>query len=337
VTQTSGSSSTETERPLFVVLGASGFIGSAVVGALAGRSCRIRAVSRRPAPPPPDGVAGYDAVQADLTDPAQLAASIAGADAVIHLLLGDGGWRAAETDPAAGRVNVGVMSDLINLLHVPAGPPPALLYAGTTAQAGPHPGRALDGTEPDRPETRYDQQKLDAENLLKAATHAGAVRGVSLRLPTVFGHGPVPDRGVVAAMVRRALAGEDLTVWGAGSVTRDLVYLPDVAAAFLAALDHADALAGRHWLVGSGHSRTLAEIFGAVSETVAERTGRAPVPVISVDPPAHATASDAHGVTIDDSAFRSATGWRPRVPFRTALDETVRALLHEPSARAATT
>ncbi|GLF94863.1 NAD-dependent epimerase/dehydratase family protein [Streptomyces yaizuensis] len=316
--------------PLITVLGASGFVGSAVVRALAQRPVRLRAVARRPVAPVP-GPAETTVVTADLTDRAALAEAVAGSDAVIHLLLADGGWRAAGTDPGAERVNVGVMRDLVGLLGpvTGAGTPPLVVYGGAASQVGVPPREPLDGSEPDHPGTDYDRQKLTAERILKQATADGRVRGISLRLPTVFGESAAPgaaDRGVVSAMARRALAGEPLTMWHDGTVRRDLVHVGDVAAAFTAALDHPDALVGGHWLIGAGRGDALGDVFRLVARATSEHTGRPPVAVVSVDPPAHAPATDFHSVTIDSSPFRAATGWHPGTSLPEGVRRTVAAL-----------
>ncbi|MFH8347722.1 NAD-dependent epimerase/dehydratase family protein [Streptomyces sp. NPDC018045] len=317
-------------EPLITVLGASGFVGSAVLRALAHRPVRLRAVARRPSAIPP-GPAGTTVVTADLTDRTALAEAVSGSDAVVHLLLADGGWRAAETEPEAERVNVGVMRDLLDVLRPAAGDgtPPLVVYAGAASQVGVPPREPLDGGEPDHPATAYDRQKLTAEHLLLKATAEGRARGISLRLPTVFGEGAAPgtgDRGVVSAMVRRALTGLPLTMWHDGTVRRDLVHVSDVAAAFAAALDHPDALVGDHWLIGAGRGDALGDVFRLIARTVSDHTGRQPVAVESVEPPAHAPATDFRSVTIDSSPFRAATGWHPRTSLPEGLRRTVAAL-----------
>lgn len=311
---------------LVAVLGATGFVGSAVLAQLARRPVRIRAVARRAAELPPGARADVEVVQADLTDPDALAKAVSGSDAVLHLLLCDGGWRAAE-QPDGERVNVEVMRELIRVLRSEKrAEPTVVLYSGAASQVGLPPGEVLDGTEPDHPATVYDRQKQRAEGVLLEATAAGSVRGISLRLPTVFGTSSSPDRGVVSAMVRRALAGEPLTMWHDGTVRRDLVHVDDIAAAFVAALDHPDRLTGRRWLLGAGRGDELGEVFRTIARSVADVTGVEAVPVTSVTPPGHAPETDFRSVTIDSGPFRTVTGWRPHISLRDGIDRTVREL-----------
>ncbi|MEU7478398.1 NAD-dependent epimerase/dehydratase [Lentzea sp. NPDC042327] len=300
---------------LVAVLGGSGFVGSAVSARLAARGARVRVVARAPGVPPFPA----EVVAADLTEPGAVAAAVAGADVVLPLVLftGGGTWRVAAGGAAdAARVNVGIVAEAVGAARG------TVVFAGSTSQVGPGAPERIDGTETDHPESEYDRQKCAAERLVLDAG------GCSLRLPTVFGPSPgSPDRGVVTAMARRALAGEPLTVWGAGDVRRDLVFVEDVAEAFAAAVAHADRLAGRAWLVGSGTGVPVRALFELVAATVAEHTGRPAVPVLSVPPPPYATASDFHSLVADPAGLTLATGWRARVPLADAVSRTVAHLI----------
>jgi nucleoside-diphosphate-sugar epimerase len=311
-------------RPLIAVLGASGFVGSAVTAALSRRAVRLRPVARRPAVVPAGARAEVDPRVADLTDPGAMADAVDGADAVIHLVTGAGGWRGA--DPAGDRINVGLAHDLVTACAYRPGPPPVVVFAGSTSQIGLPPRTPIDGTEPDHPVTPYDRQKLAAENVLKEATARGVIRGTSLRLPTVFGRtagATAQDSGVVTAMTRRALAGEELTLWTGGDVERDLLAVDDVAAAFVAAVEHGDELRGRHWLLGTGRGVRLDTLFQRIAAAVSAVTARPPVAVRSVPPPEQATVTDQRSVVVDSSAFRTVTGWRPRTSLGEGLRQTV--------------
>jgi nucleoside-diphosphate-sugar epimerase len=314
---------TERRRPLVVVLGAGGSIGSLLTASLAARPLRLRAVSRRPAAAPAAGLAAVEVRSADVTDVRELRSAVAGADAVFHLI--------------APGPDAALIDQLLDALAARSGAA-AVIYAGSITQAGVPQRRLLDGTETDRPETRIARDKHAAERALLQASARGAVRGVSVRLPTVFGHNPATgrfDSGVITAMIRRAIAGDALTMWHDGTVERDLLHVRDAAAALLAALDDVDSLAGRHWLAGTGVGTPLGQVFRAIADTVAGRTGTAAVPVISVPPPRPLSATDVTSAVVDPSAFRTRTGWAARVPLRDGLQWTVVAALAAGSDRSA--
>jgi nucleoside-diphosphate-sugar epimerase len=325
-------------RPLVSVLGASGFLGGTILNELVSRPVQIRAVSRRPALVPRSD--RLTVLAADLREEAAVAAAVQGADAIILVIRHDTGeptWRVAGDDSDAALVNSGVARTVARLCRagLTASASTTVIFAGSVTQAGLY-RRPLTGAEPDRPTTAYDRQKLDAEQALLMAARQGACRAVSLRLPTVFGPAPSPtaiDRGIVSTMARRALAGRELPLWGDGAIERDLLGAPAAAAAFIAALDAADRLNGRHWLVGSGHSTTLREMFDAIAQEVARRTGRHRVGVRVVPPPRYATELDLVSTHLDPTAFASVSGWSPSTDWRATLVETVASLVDRPLRR----
>ncbi len=133
-------------------------------------------------------------------------------------------------------------------------------------------------------------------------------------------------------MIRKALAGEPLTMWHDGTPRRDLLNVEDAARAFVVAMEHIDALAGRHYVLGTGQAKSLGEVFQAIAAIVARQTGADPVPVVSVPPPPEADGTDFRSIDVDPSAFLAATGWRCEIPLVEALERTVAALLAESAA-----
>jgi dTDP-4-keto-6-deoxyhexose 4-ketoreductase len=125
-------------------------------------------------------------------------------------------------------------------------------------------------------------------------------------------------------------------MWHDGSVTRDLLCVDDAARAFVAALDGADSVSGRHWLVGTGQATSIAELFTTIAKTVSARTGRPPVPVVSVPPAEQSMPTDLLDFVLDPSAFQQATGWSPRVPLVDGLDGIAAAVARESAARGTT-
>ena len=229
------------------------------------------------------------------------------------------GWRAAEHDRAAEQINVGLVRGLIEVFRAEGSVArPVLLFAGSVSQAH-------------RQLSAYARHKQAAEELLMAATADGIVRGSVLRLSTMFSQGTDPtaqDGSVIAVMMRRALDGRPLTLWQNGTVRRDLLCVDDAARAFVAALDCADQLTGRHWPVGVGRTISVAELFEAIARTVATFTGKPPVPVISVKPPdQYLVTTNGLDSLCDPSAFRQVTGWTARIPLHEALEHLAASLL----------
>lgn len=319
-------------KPLVVVLGASGFVGNAITRELASRPIRLRLVARRAVDVPEHATADVEVRTADLTAEGELARAVQDADAIIHLVAhiqGAATWRVTEDDTVAERVNLGLVHDLIAALRRrQGGEPPAVVFAGSMTQVGKPTGALITGTEPDRPATVYDRQKLAAEQALEAATAEGVLRGVTLRLATVYGQGNGPvalERGVVSAMLRKAFAGDPLTMWHDGTVARDLVCVDDVARAFAAALDHTEALTGRHWLIGTGQPTRVGDLFATIAELVADITGKPPVSVVS-EQPEHVAAQDLMDFVAGTTSFGEVTGWAPQVALQSALPRAAAAM-----------
>ncbi|MHA6805902.1 NAD-dependent epimerase/dehydratase family protein [Salinifilum ghardaiensis] len=326
---------------IVTVLGASGFIGSAVTAALAECGYLVRAVSRghRGRLSPHHDL--VEPVVADVTDRGRMAEILDGTDAVINLVLQDGGWRTSDTDPDASEaLNVTAVRHLVSILSAGTGRSavdrlPVVVHAGAVSQVGLPSATPIDGSEPDRPVTAYDRHKLAAEQVLLDAAAAGRIRATVLRLPTVYGTGrgaDATDNGVITAMIRRALNGQPLTMWNDGSVRRDAIHVDDVAAAFVTALAQIDRLSGRHWLIGSGRTRTLGEIFALIADTVGAVTDSPAVPVRAVDAPSTALVTDFHSLDIDIRPFAARTGWAPGVRLQNGITRIVDQLwpLHPP-------
>nr|WP_227467729.1 NAD-dependent epimerase/dehydratase family protein [Nocardioides lijunqiniae] len=301
-----------------VVLGAGGYLGTAVAARAEPLNRQVRLVRRPGGSLPVARAPGAGVVDCDVADPADLRRVVEGAGAVVHLasdLAGRDGWR------GVGRASHGaeVMVNLIEACRR-AERPVCVVLASTVG----HQGVADGALSP------YEEGKREEERLLLEATAAGRVDGVVLRLPTVYGCSPAapsrPGRGVVATMVRRALSGEPLTVWAGGTVRRSFLHVEDAAQAFVASLSAAEALSGGRWDVAPDDTLELRDALATVAAVVAEVTGRAAVPVESVTPPAHALPADLEDVAVDAGPFRERSGWRPTRSFAEGVHDAVTTL-----------
>ena len=312
----------------FLITGGTGYIGSALVDILEDDRHEIRVLSRNPVQTR-EGIRHFCG---DVTSMDLLREAAAGVSVVFHLA-GQTSVSQAEADPDHDRrVNVGAMQQLIAVIRDQKSNA-VIVHAGTITQVGLPSLETIDERVADQPVTVYDTHKLAAEHELASATRAGQVQGVTLRLANVYGPGPrsgSPDRGVLNQFVRRALAGEPLTLFGSGDYLRDYVYIRDVAAAFVAAAEHAATIAGQHFVIGTGEKRTFAGAVRAVAAAVERRTCRA-VPVLQQQEPASMHAIDRRSYVVDATRFQAATGWRPQVMFDAGLEQTIDAASGERS------
>ena len=307
------------ESPVLVT-GGSGYLASRVLPQLSGVR-EIRVLSRRA---PRAGVA-VRWIEGHAGIPGTLDNAVRGARTIFHLAA-QTSVAIAKQDPAADRaVNVTALERLLEAITAQGGEPPALVFAGTVTQSGIPDSDTLDERTPDRPITVYDTHKLEAEQLLEAAARARTVLGVTLRLANVYGPGArsgAADRGVLNKMIRLAFEGKALQIYGDGRQLRDYTFVDDVAAALVKAASHAADISGRHFVVGSGDRRTIAEIVNVVAERAAARTGTR-VAIETVAAPPTSDPIDARSYIVDARAFRTATGWRPDVALDAGIDRTL--------------
>ena len=124
---------------------------------------------------------------------------------------------------------------------------------------------------------------------------------------------------VVPRLVRQALAGEDLTVFGDGNQARCFMHVQDAVAA-LVALSDEGAASGGAFNVGSQTSITIQEL----AERIVERVGsRSPITHVPYEEAYDDGFEELGRRTPDITALHQLTGWRPRRDLDQALDDVI--------------
>ena len=115
-----------------------------------------------------------------------------------------------------------------------------------------------------RPVSPYGTSKLAAEEYLAAWNRLYGTSHVALRLGNVYGprQDPHGEAGVVAIFLSRIRDGQQGTIFGDGSQTRDYVFVQDVVRAFVAAVG-AD---GGVFNVGTGIETSVRELWQGCTE-----------------------------------------------------------------------
>ncbi len=144
------------------------------------------------------------------------------------------------------------------------------VFASSNAAAGDHPPPA-DETDLPHPVSPYGASKLAGEAYCQAYAATYGLAACALRFSNAYGPFSLHKKSVVAAWMRAAFAGEPITINGDGEQTRDFVYVGDLAAAVVAALDApAGVVAGEIFQAGTGRETTVNEL----AETIGRAAGR---------------------------------------------------------------
>ena len=169
------------------------------------------------------------------------------------------------------------------------------------------------------PKSFYGVGKLASEAYCSIYQGLG-IDCTSLRLFNVYGPGQNlanMRQGMVSIYLAFILKGQELVVKGSPDRYRDIIYIDDVIAAYLACLDNPKTF-GKSYNVGTGKKTTVGELVDA--ELAAFDRNRENYPVRFADP----TPGDTFGIEADSSAFQEDTGWHPKVSLADGLSAMVR-------------
>jgi UDP-glucose 4-epimerase len=268
-----------------LVTGAAGFIGRGVVAALRERGVAVTAVDREP--PDASWDEGVQVVTGDLAEQETcIAAFETRPTAVVHLAALTSVLRSVDAPMQTFAQNVTITQVLLELAR--GSGVDRFVLASTNAVVGDVGTSTITADLPLRPLTPYGATKAAGEMLLSAYSGSYGMTTAALRFTNVYGPGMSHKDSFVPRMMRAALSGTGVRVYGDGQQRRDLVYIDDVVSGVLLALE--SKYDGRA-IIGSGRSVSVLEMI----ETVREVTGR-PVPAEHIEAPAGAVPAVVVGI-----------------------------------------
>ena len=319
-----------------LITGGCGYLGTSLTHRMANGGWQITRVRRRDTACP-ERIQHVTELADDLADPTVWERLADGADVIIHLAAQTSSYSANQDPFADAAINVRPMLALLEWCRH-QDRKPFILFASTVTIAGLTDTLPVDSNYPARPLTTYDLHKWIAEEYLKLYIRLGHARGTILRLANVYGPGcrsQRADRGILNLMIRRALAGEPLTLFGDGQSIRDYIYIADVAQAFEMAVTHRQNTNGKHWIIGSGTGHTICDAFKLIAERVSSKTG-IQVLVDRVPEPENASPIEHRNFVANVAAFSAATGWTPSISLQRGIDLTIDSVLAERDRRPTT-
>jgi UDP-glucose 4-epimerase len=307
-----------------LVTGGLGFIGSNVALGLAAGGASVTVVDSMV---PRHGgnrhnleraAAPITVVEADMGDADAVRAAAADTEIVFNLA-GQVSHVDSMADPLFDLdVNARSQFAFLELLRA-ENPDAVVVYTSTRQVFGRPQYLPVDEDHPVAPVDVNGITKLAAEQLHLLYASLYGLRACAVRLTNVYGpRQRLRDdfQGFLPIFVRRALAGESITVFGEGEQERDCLYVDDVVECLLLAANSPDA-AGEVFTVGNDERLSLR----AIAETVVAAAGAGSVELAPWPPDRDAI--DIGSYFGDASKAKRVLGWSPRVALADGMASTV--------------
>jgi UDP-glucose 4-epimerase len=290
-------SETETAQPCagqrVLVTGGCGFVGRSVVAAFQALGADVTVVDQRAFPDE-----RVTTVIGDLTDPElRSAAMTPDVTGVVHLAAITSVLRSAEQPAETFTMNVEVTQGLLELARQRG--INRFVLGSTNAVVGNVGSATITEDIPLRPLTPYGATKAACEMLLSGYAGAYGLTTAALRFTNIYGPGMEAKDSFVPRLMRAALSGTGVQIYGDGKQVRDLVHVHDIVAGITAAWQR--EFTGTA-IIGSGKSVSVLDMIDAAREA----TG-APIPVEHIP----AKTGEMPAVIVDISKARRELGYEP--------------------------
>jgi len=216
-----------------LVTGAGGFIGAAVVRALAREGEDVRAHLGAPGDIVVHPPAGVEHRVFDITDPAAVASAVEGVESVVHLA-GPAAVAASFDDPEGyARAHVvGTVAVVSAMLRCAV---TSLVYVSSAEVYGIPERDPVDEAAPLQPRSPYGAAKVGAEAIVSSALRRGALaNAVILRPFSVYGPGQ-RSNSLLSSLLRQAATATEVALDDLRPV-RDYVFVDDVVRGILAGI-----------------------------------------------------------------------------------------------------
>ncbi len=304
-----------------LVTGASGFIGSHLVEALVRRGLRVRALVRYSHRPdlgnldlaPSDVLDAVDVQRGDVTDPFFVRRCVDGCASVFHLAALISIPFSYQSPRHVFDVNV------FGSLHVAeacAATGAWMVHTSTSEVYGSAQTVPITEQHPLVGQSPYAASKIAADQCVESFRRSLKLRGVTLRPFNTYGPRQ-SARAVIPTIITQALAG-DVVKLGALHPTRDLNFVTDTVAGFVAAGAPSEAIHGATLQLGTGVETSIGDLATKILGIV-----RGAARLVHSDDRVRPAASEVERLVADASKARAALGWSPEVSLDEGLARTI--------------
>jgi UDP-glucose 4-epimerase len=246
-----------------LVTGGAGFIGSHLVSALTpDNDVRVLddfSTGRRSVVP-----SEVDVIEGNVRDDTTVERAVDGVDTVFHQAANVSVTASVDRPRETNGVNLG---GTLNILEAAKSADARVIFASSCAVYGEPESLPVSESAPLRPSSPYGVQKTAADRYVRMYAELYGVETIALRYFNVYGPGRSSGgySGVIRTFLSQASAGDDVTVEGDGSQTRDFVHVSDVVRANLAAAT--TDYVGEAFNVATGTETSIRELADIVTRS----------------------------------------------------------------------
>jgi len=303
----------------YLVTGVAGFIGSALARALLAGGHKVRGIDNF-ATGKRDNIAeilpSIDFREADLLDANSLSSACRGVDFVLHQAAIPSVPRSVADPIGSNRANLDATVNL--LVAARDAKVKRVVFAASSSAYGDTPTLPKREDMTPNPISPYAVAKLASEHYMISFHRCYDLETVCLRYFNIFGPRQDPSSpysGVLAKFITQMLRGEQPTIFGDGTQSRDFTYVDNAVAANLLACEApANEVAGRVFNVATGRRIDLNETF-RVLKKLTEYTGE-----VKYEPE---RAGDVKHSLADMSQSEKHLSYKPTVDFEEGLRRTI--------------
>jgi len=304
---------------MFLVTGADGLVGRAVVSELAKRGISYRAATRV-------ARSGYFGI-GNIDSRTDWTAALEGVDAIIHLASRAHVMNETVDDPILRFRDANVESTL-NLARqaITAGVRRFVFISSVKVNGeATQPGRPFTAEDPPNPQNPYAQSKLEAELGLFALAEESALEVTVIRPPLVYGPGVKANFATMLGWVDRGIP----LPLGAVYNKRSFVFVSNLADLIILSATHPKA-AGQVFLVSDGEDISTTELFKKMAQALGRPSWIMPLPAAFLTMAAAAIGQRAiasrltDSLQVDVTKTRELLGWTPRENITEGLRQTAR-------------
>ncbi len=201
-------------------------------------------------------------------------------------------------------------------MHNPAA---KIVFTGTRGQYGSTTKLPVNEDEHLDPKGIYELTNLTAEKMFTIYFRQHGIQSVLTRLTNIYGPRAQMKSnkyGVINWFIRQAIDDETISLFGDGSIKRDLVYIDDCVRALMELPLHSEC-SGQIYNIGDDHPWTFKQIIEEIISTYGK--GQYKLTPFSEE----RKKQEPGDFYSDVTKIKTAIGWQPQTSFQSGLKKTI--------------